>query len=177
VPKRVKKTGNAPILFAFDENNKLDRAAYNDLPEWLRNILAKSVEYKEASAPELAKGTTDERLKVRLRGEEETAETWPGNVPEPPASEEVVETWQGKASVQEASSELSASSAVREPSEQPAVAEPPKQTPPKVKLRRPKKPASPTSTAVEEDLDDAIPFIVSNPTAEPIPVLRKKIIA
>jgi hypothetical protein len=57
-------TVNAPITFGIEDG--LDRNAYDALPEWLRNIVAKSPEYQKAVAPETAQGSTDERLKEHL---------------------------------------------------------------------------------------------------------------
>src|SRR5215469_5101520 len=54
----------APIEFGLEDG--LDRNAYNELPEWLRNIVVRSPEYQNAIAPETAQGSTDERLKAHL---------------------------------------------------------------------------------------------------------------
>jgi hypothetical protein len=58
------KTVNAPITFGIEDG--LDRNAYDALPEWLRNIVAKSPEYQRAVAPETPQDSTDERLKAHL---------------------------------------------------------------------------------------------------------------
>ena len=58
------ETVNAPIKFGIEDG--FDRNAYDALPEWLRNIVAKSPEYQKAVAPETAQGSTDERLKEHL---------------------------------------------------------------------------------------------------------------
>jgi hypothetical protein len=57
-------TVTAPITFGIEDG--LDRNAYDALPEWLRNIVAKSPEYQRAVAPETPQGSTDERLKAHL---------------------------------------------------------------------------------------------------------------
>ena len=57
-------TVNAPITFGIEDG--LDGNAYDELPEWLRNIVAKSPEYQRAVAPETPQGSTDERLKAHL---------------------------------------------------------------------------------------------------------------
>jgi len=60
------QTSNAPLRFGLEDG--LDRAAYDILPGWMKAIIARSPEYKQAIAPEMAKGTTDERLKQHLGG-------------------------------------------------------------------------------------------------------------
>jgi hypothetical protein len=57
-------TVNAPLAFGLEDG--LDRAAYDALPEWLRNIVAKSPEYQRAAAPEMSHGSTGARLKAHL---------------------------------------------------------------------------------------------------------------
>jgi hypothetical protein len=57
-------TINAPITFGLEDG--LDRNAYDALPEWLRNIVAKSPEYQRAITPETAQSSTEERLKSHL---------------------------------------------------------------------------------------------------------------
>jgi hypothetical protein len=58
------QTVTAPIKFGIEDG--FDRNAYDALPEWLRNIVARSPEYQSAVAPEIAQGSTDERLKAHL---------------------------------------------------------------------------------------------------------------
>ena len=57
-------TVNAPITFGIEDG--LDRNAYDALPEWLRNIVAKSPEYQRAVTPETPQDSTDERLQAHL---------------------------------------------------------------------------------------------------------------
>ena len=60
-PQHV-ETVTAPIQFGFEDG--FSRDAYNELPEWLRNIVARSPEYQRAVSPET--GSTDDRLKAHL---------------------------------------------------------------------------------------------------------------
>ena len=61
---------NAPIKFGLEDG--LDRNAYDELPEWLRNIVARSPEYQQAVAPEMQR-PTDVRLKEHLGGKKRPA--------------------------------------------------------------------------------------------------------
>jgi hypothetical protein len=102
-------TANAPITFGIEDG--LDRGAYDALPEWLRTIVAKSPQYREAVAPKTPQGSTDERLKAHLGTKRDPAR------------------------------------------------------------------AAGTVNDLDDDLDHDITFIDANPAAEPIPVLRKRVVA
>jgi hypothetical protein len=52
-----------PIVFSLEDG--FDQDAYNALPVWLQNIVAKSLEYQKAVAP-LSELPTNERLKAHL---------------------------------------------------------------------------------------------------------------
>jgi len=65
------ETVNAPIKFGIEDG--FDRNAYDALPEWLRNIVARSPEYQKAVAPETPQGSTDERLKAHLEKKKQPA--------------------------------------------------------------------------------------------------------
>jgi hypothetical protein len=58
-------TVNDPIVFGLDEG--LDRNAYNALPEWLRNIIARSLESREATTPKAPGTSTEAQLKEHLK--------------------------------------------------------------------------------------------------------------
>jgi hypothetical protein len=66
-------TVNAPITFGIEDG--LDGNAYDELPEWLRNIVAKSPEYQRAVAPETPQGSTDDHLKAHLGKKKQPANT------------------------------------------------------------------------------------------------------
>jgi hypothetical protein len=68
VPQRT-QTLNAPMAFGLEDG--FDKAVYDILPEWLRGIITRSPEYKQAIAPDATKGTTAERLKRHLGNGEE----------------------------------------------------------------------------------------------------------
>jgi hypothetical protein len=90
IPTRL-QTLSAPVLFGFEENGGFDRDAYNDLPEWLRNIVAKSPEHRNAGISGIAQGSTDEQLRAQL-----AAQPSPAN---PPAKRGPVLTRPGTAPV------------------------------------------------------------------------------
>jgi len=61
-PKTMPMT--APIAFGFEGD--FDRHAYEALPEWLKSIISRSLEYQRLVNEGEDQGTTDERLKRRL---------------------------------------------------------------------------------------------------------------
>jgi hypothetical protein len=63
MPERAQPL-TAPMSFTFD--GAFNKQAYNDLPPWLRDIVARSPEYRKATEPELAQGTTADRMRQRL---------------------------------------------------------------------------------------------------------------
>ena len=71
------KTSTAPIKFGLDE--EFDKKAYEALPEWLRNMIARSPEYQNYVAPEVTRASTADRLNERLA----VADSWD---PEPSAA-------------------------------------------------------------------------------------------